>query len=171
MTRVCTVASHLPVEEMDQRIKSAKAGWRARRWMIIRQALVEPQPVGVLTGRFGVKPQTVRNLLTAYRQRGPAGVETPGRGQRQRAYLSLEQEQKLLEEFWEESRAGHVSTARAIKAALEGEVGHSVAKSTVYRLMRRHQWRQVVPRPHHPQGTVERQEAFKKTSPRRSRRS
>ena len=26
MARVCTVASHLPVEEMDQRIKSVKAG-------------------------------------------------------------------------------------------------------------------------------------------------
>jgi hypothetical protein len=99
------VASHLPVEEMDRRIKSAKAGWRARRWMLIRQVLVKPQPAGVLASHFGVRPQTVRNLLTTYRQHGPAGMETPGRGQRQRAYLSLEQEQKLLEEFWEEGRA------------------------------------------------------------------
>lgn len=171
MARRCTVASHLPVEEMDRRIKSTKAGWRARRWMILRQALVEPQPAVVLASRFGVKSQTVRNLLTVYRQRGLVGVETPGRGQRQRAYLSLEQERRLLEGFWEESGAGHVSTARAIKAALEGEVGHPVAKSTVYRLMQRHHWRKVVPRPHHPQATLERQEAFKKTLPRRSRRS
>jgi transposase len=150
--------------------KSAKAGWRARRWMLIRRALVEPQPAGVLASHFGVRPQTVRNLLTPYRQHGPAGVETPGRGQRQRAYLSLEQEQRLLEEFWEESRAGHVSTARGIKAALEHEVGHWVAKSTVYRLMKRHPWRKVVPGPHHPRGTAEKQETVKKTSPRKSRR-
>jgi transposase len=171
MARVCTVASHLPVEEIDRQIRSAKAGWRARRWMLIRQALVEPQPAGVLAGHFGVRPQRVRNGLSAYRQRGPAGVETPGRRQRQRAYLSLEQERELLEGFWEESRAGQVSTARGIKAALEHKVGHSVVKSTVYRLMKRHQWRKLVPRPHHPQGTGERQEAFQKTSPRRSRRS
>jgi transposase len=164
MTRVCTVASHLQVEEIDRRIQNAKVGWHARRWMIIRQGLVEPQPAGVLASRFGVRPQTVRNLLTAYRQRGPAGVETPGRGQRQRAYLSLEQERRLLERFYLESVAGHVSTGCGVKAVLEQEVGHAVAKSTVYRLMKRHQWRKVVPRPRHPQGTAEKQETFKKTS-------
>ncbi len=42
MAKVCTVASHLEVGEIDQRIKDAKAGWRTRRWMIIRQGLVEP---------------------------------------------------------------------------------------------------------------------------------
>lgn len=167
MTRRCTVANHLLVEEIDQRIKKAKAGWRARRWMILRQALVEPQPAAVLASHFGVKPQTVRNLLTAYRQHGPAGVETPGRGQRQRAYLSLAEEQKLLEGFLKVSRVGQVSTVREVKAALEGEVDHPVAKSTVYRLMKRHRWRKVVPRPRHPQGSEEKQEAFKKTSPRR----
>ena len=167
MAKVCTVASHLEVGEIDQRIKGAKAGWRTRRWMIIQQGLVEPQPAAVLASRFGVNPQTVHNLLSAYRQRGPTGIETPGRGQRQRAYLSLEQERGLLEEFWEAGIAGQVSTACGIKAALEREVGHAVAKSTVYRLMKRHRWRQVVPRPHPPQGTVEKQEAFKKTLPRR----
>ncbi len=167
MARVCTVANHLQVEEIDRRIQNAKVGWHARRWMIIRQGLVEPQPAGVLASRFGMGPQTVRKWLSAYRQRGPAGVETPGRGQRQRAYLSLEQERKLLESFYLESIAGQVSTGRGVKAVLEQEVGHAVAKSTVYRLMKRHQWRQVVPRPRHPQGTAEKQETFKKTSPRK----
>jgi transposase len=167
MARVCTVASHLQVEEIDRRIQNAKVGWHARRWMIIRQGLVEPQPAGVLASRFGVRPQTVRKWLSAYRQRGPAGVETPGRGQRQRAYLSLEQERKLLESFYPQSVAGQGSTGRGVKAVLEQEVGHAVAKSTVYRLMKRHQWRQVVPRPRHPQGTAEKQETFKKTSPKK----
>jgi transposase len=167
MARVCTVASHLQVEEIDRRIQNAKVGWHARRWMIIRQGLVEPQPAGVLASRFGVRPQTVRNLLMAYRQRGPAGVETPGRGQRQRAYLSLEQERRLLESFYPQSITGHVSTGRGVRAVLEQAVGHAVAKSTVYRLMKRHQWRKVVPRPCHPQGTAEKQETFKKTSPRK----
>jgi hypothetical protein len=42
-------------------------------------------------------------------------------------------------------------------------VGHWVAKSTVYRLMKRHPWRKVVPGPHHPRGTAEKQETVKKT--------
>ncbi len=121
----------------------------------------------MLASRLGVNPQTVRNWLSAYRQRGPTGIETPGREQRQRAYLSLEQERGLWEEFWEASIAGQVSTAGGIQAALEREVGQAVAKSTGYRLMKRHRWRQVEPRPHPPQGPVEKQEAFKKTLPRR----
>src|SRR5512134_3645075 len=101
--------------------------------MRIRQAVVEPQPAAVLASRCGVSAQTVHNLLSAYRQRGVAGVETPGRGQRQCAYLKLEDEQRLLQGFEQTSSAGQVGTAEAIKAALEHELGHEVAKSTVYR--------------------------------------
>lgn len=163
MKKVCTVAGPLSVHEMDQRLHGARAGWRARRWMLIRQAVVDPQPAGVLASRFGLSPQTVRNLLSAYRQRGAAGIETPGRGQRQRAYLSLEEEQQLLQEFRQASHAGQMSTAQEIKAALESAVGHPVAKSTVYRLLQRHQWRKVTPRPAHPKANPEQQQAFKKT--------
>lgn|SRR5512144_163859 len=163
MKRVCTVAGHLRVEEIDQRIQTARAGWRARRWMLIRHALVEPQPARVLATRLGMNPQAVRNLLSAYRYRGVGGVETPGRGQRQRAYLSLEEEQRLLHGFRQASRAGQVSTAQGIKAALESAVGHPVAKSTVYRLLKRHHWRKVTPRPAHPKANPEQQQAFKKT--------
>jgi hypothetical protein len=67
MARVCTVASHLQVEEIDRRIQNAKAGWHARRWMIIRQALVEPQRAVVLASRFGVRPQTSADGLPAAR--------------------------------------------------------------------------------------------------------
>jgi hypothetical protein len=74
MAKVCTVAGHVQVEEIDRRIQNAKVGWHARRWMIIRQALVEPQPARVLASRFGVRAQTVRNLLSVYRQRGPAAA-------------------------------------------------------------------------------------------------
>jgi transposase len=133
--------------------------------MLIRHALVEPQPARVLATRFGLSPQTVRNLLTAYRQRGLAGIETPGRGQRQRAYLSLEEERQLLQDFRQASRAGQVSTAREIRAALETTLGHPVAKSTVYRLLKRQQWRKVLPRPAHPKAKPEQQQAFKKTLP------
>lgn len=167
MRKVCRVAKHLSLEAIDQRLPTARAGWRARRWMLLRQAMIEPQPAAVLATRFGLSPQAVRNLLTAYRQRGPAGVETPGGGQRQRAYLSLENEQKLLEGFRRASPAGQVSTAREIKAALETTLGHPVAKSTVYRLLKRHHWRKVVPRPSPPKANPEQQQAFKKTLPTR----
>jgi transposase len=51
-----------------------------------------------------------------------------------------------------------------IKRTLERHVGHSVHKTTVYRLLARHGWRKVVPRPFHKQAKKEKQEEFKKNS-------
>ena len=45
-----------------------------------------------------------------------------------------------------------------------GYEGKAVARSTVYRLLERHGWRKVVPRPRHPKADVAAQAAFKKGS-------
>jgi hypothetical protein len=68
MERVCTVANHFSAEEIDERILSAREGWRAQRWMVARQTLVDPQPPTTIAARFGLAPQTVCNLLWAYKR-------------------------------------------------------------------------------------------------------
>ena len=50
-----------------------------------------------------------------------------------------------------------------IKAAYEQALGRKVPKSTVYRMLARHGWRKVVPRPRHPKSDAATQAAFKKT--------
>jgi hypothetical protein len=49
-----------------------------------------------------------------------------------------------------------------IQQAYERRVGKSVAPLTIYRLLERHGWRKVVPRPRHPKANRARQAAFKK---------
>ena len=44
-------------------------------------------------------------------------------------------------------------------------IGHKVDDSTMYRLLHRHGWRMVTPRPRHPKSDLETQEQFKKTDP------
>lgn len=171
MGRVTRVVEHLRVEEMDERLKRCTESWRIRRWQVIRCALVHPKPAAEIALELGLARQTVHNLIAAYNRHGPAALETPGRGQRQRAYLSLEQEQAVVAPFLHRSAVGQLSTVLPLKAALEEAMGHPVAKSTVYRLLKRHQWRKVVPRPRHPQASRSEQEAFKKTSPPRSKPS
>jgi transposase len=129
------------------------------------------KPAAEIALEVGLARQTVHNLVAAYNRHGPSALETPGRGQRQHAYLSLEQERAVVEQFLKQSEVGQVSTGLQIKAALETVVGHQVAKTTVYRVLRRHRWRKVAPRPRHPQASAAEQEAFKKTSPSRSRLS
>jgi transposase len=132
--------------------------------MIIRHALVDPQPARVIARHVGVAKQTVHNLIAAYNRPGPAAVDTPGRGQRQRAYLPLAAERALLAPLVAQARAGQLTTLAPITAALEARLGHRVHAATVYRLLHRPGHRQRVPRPRHVAADPEAQAAFKKTS-------
>ena len=71
--------------------------------------------------------------------------------------------------FFEQARVGSISTAAQIKQAFEAQVGHEVAESTIYRLLDRHGWRKLVPRPVHPKADPAEQATFKKTAQRPSR--
>jgi Winged helix-turn helix len=48
--------------------------------------------------------------------------------------------------------------------------GTRVAESTIYRLLDRHGWRKLMPRPKHPKASPEAQEQLKKTLQRRCKR-
>jgi transposase len=163
MGKVMRVKPHLTLEEIDARLKHLHDFWRIRRWMIIRHAVVDPAPAKAIALRLGLSVFTVRDLIEAYNRHGPDALETPGKGQRQHAYLSVEEERTLLAPLLAASQAGHLANARRIKQAFEAAIGHRVATSTIYRLLHRHHWRKVVPRPKNPQSSQEAQDAFKKT--------
>lgn len=171
MKRITKVVEHLRVEEIDARLRRCTEPWRIRRWHVIRCALVHPKPAAEIALEVGLARQTVHNLIAAYNRHGPQVLETPGHGQRQRAYLSLRQEQALVDKFRKKSAAGQISTAQQFKPVIERVIGRQVHKTTVYRLLKRHQWRKVVPRPRHPQASAAEQTAFKKTSRSKSGRS
>ena len=158
-----SVQHHLRIAEIEQRLNRSIAAWRVRRWLVIRHALVDPAAARAIGRRLGWSVFTVRHLIQAYHRQGPAAIDTPGRGHRQRAYLPLEEERAFLEPFMEQSRGGHWSTARALQADWEKRLGHPVAKSPVYRRLQRHEWRTLVPRPKHPHSTEIEQEPFKNT--------
>ena len=77
----------------------------------------------------------------------------------------LAQEQQLLAPFAERAEAGGMLTVVEIQQAYQEQLGEEVAPSTVYRLLDRHGWRKVVPRPRHPKADLVAQAAFKKTAP------
>jgi hypothetical protein len=70
-----------------------------------------------------------------------------GRGGRRRANLSLEQEEMLLSDFFDKAKTGGVLVVNDVKVAYEKALGHGVPKSTVYRMLARHGWRKIAPRP------------------------
>lgn len=113
----------------------------------------------------GLQLQTIRNLHSAYLREGEVTLHGKGRGGRRQALLSPEAEDELIADFAVDGKLGAIVEVHRVQRAWEGKVGRAVAKSTVYRLLHRHGWRKLAPRPHHPNGHEARIEAFKKTSP------
>jgi transposase len=110
------------------------------------------------------RTSSVYNLHSRYLQQGAEVLFSVGRGGRHRAWLSPEQEQRLWASFVATAGQGGMAEASVIRRVYEQQVGHEVAKSTVYRLLARHGWRKLVPRPAHPDASEEAQQAFKKSS-------
>ena len=84
------------------------------------------------------------------------------RGGRFHQYLSIEEEGDLLHEFLEKAEAGQILVIAEVKTAYERAVGRAVARSTIYRVLERHGWRKIMPRPRHPKSDPQVQEDFKK---------
>lgn len=164
MAGVTRATAHVSAEEVLRRWKQDPRPHRRQRWLIIYQALVDPRAAAQIAKHCGVSTATVHQLISAYNRHGVAAVETPGKGGRRNQYLTLEQEQEFLAPFFEQAKVGTIATAAQIKQALETQVGQEVAETTIYRLLDRHGWRKLVPRPAHPKADQGEQATFKKTS-------
>lgn len=164
MARVTRVAPHLTREEVKQKLDTATTPWLRQRWLVIYTALLDPRPAEEIATQLGVSRPFVAKISSLYKRFGPQGLETVGPGGRRNEYLSKDEETAFLASFIERAAQGEIVTTKVIKEAFEQRLGHEVDESTIYRLLQRHQWRKVVPRPLHPEADQEAQEAFKKTS-------
>lgn len=130
---------------------------------MIYNAIAAPRKAAEIALHLGVSKGFVRKVIQQYNRQGEIGLSTPGKGGRHNCYLSWEQEKELIDSFKEKARRGQVATARQIQQAYEKKCGFTVHKTTIYRLLKRHQWRQIVPRPSHPKKDQNAIEEFKKT--------
>jgi transposase len=167
MARVTRAAAHLSIEEVKSRLKTDSRPWCRQRWLIIYNALVEPRKAEEIARHCGVSKATVHDVISSYNRGGVATVETVGKGGRRREYLTLEEEREFLAPFFAQAQTGEIATAGHIWRAFEKRVGHEVDDSTIYRLLHRHGWRKLMPRPKHPQSDPKTQAHFKKTFQRR----
>jgi len=164
MSAVTSAQPHLSEYEVSKRLRKT-TGREHRRWLIIWNALVDPRPAWEIAIHTDVSVSTVHNLISRYNRFGPKVIEGCEKGIRRRCYLSTEQEADFLKPFLELASRGEICVAERIKRALEELLDHAVHHSTVYRMLHRNGWREIVPRPAHPKGKEETRQAFKKTFP------
>lgn len=113
---------------------------------------------------IGFSEQNVRQIHADYFKEGKTVFNKQQKGGRRRENMTIQEEKDLLEPFFKASEESGIVTVDVIKKAYEKKLGKKVNISTVYRLLGRHGWRKLAPRPRHPKTDIEAQEAFKKTS-------
>jgi transposase len=128
-------------------------------WLRASQAL----STEAIAQAVGLSVSHVRRVWSTYLRGGLRDGQGRPKGGRRHQNLTLVQERAVLDPWQEQARRGRLVTARQIKADYEKRLGRAVPDSTVCRLLARHQWRRVVPRPKHPKDNPAARAAFKKT--------
>jgi transposase len=170
MARVTRAAAHLTLEEVKTRMRTDPRALYRQRWLIIYNALAQPRKAEEIARHCGVSKATVHQVISTSNRLGVIAVETPGKGGRRHQYLTLKEEAQFLAPFFARAEAGELTTTAEIWRAFEARVGQHVDDSTIYRLLDRHGWRKLMPRPRHPKADPHVQEQFHKTLPRRFKR-
>jgi len=148
--------------ELNDFRKSKWSGFEFQRFLCVWLRLEQGLPPKAIANALGWNINTVRITQRDFINRGISALIDDKRGGRRRQLMTIEEEKSFLASFESVSRDGKILVVNEIKAAFEKHLGRTVHKSTVYRLLQRHNWRKVVPRPKHPKQDEQTIEAFKK---------
>lgn len=160
MARVSCALPHLSKAQVQEKVRTAKNFRRQQKWLIVYNALVDPRPAAEIALHTGTTIRSVHQVISDYNRFGAAGIETPGKGGRRKSYKSQQEEKAFLESLEPKAHKGEITTKAEVKAVWEEQLGHKVHKSTIYRLLQRHQWRKIKPRSRHPKADPDEQEKF-----------
>jgi transposase len=154
------------VERLAERLKRAQSHSEYQRIQCVLIRATLGSTAAQIAQLLGWSVATVHVMHSRWAKEGEAIFDVRRRGGRRHQHLTLEQEQELLAPFVQRAHDGGMLTVAEIEQAYRECSGKDVARSTIYRLLERHGWRKVAPRPRHPKADVAAQVAFKKTSPR-----
>ena len=121
------------------------ASQRERVQMVLLRESGMTQPA--IAEAMGVSLSTVNRAHMAYDGGGIKALRPKPIGGRQRENMTPTEEKALLASFASAAGAGEMLNIHDLKAAYEKAIGHETSKSTVYNLLARHGWRQLMPRP------------------------
>ena len=113
----------------------------------------------------GFHPAYVSTLVSKYVHGGLEAIIGNHYGGNRRN-MSFEEEQELLRPFFEKAAKGQMLDTAEIEICYEKAAGHRIGSSQIYRVLRRHGWRKVMPRSKHPKSaSPEEIDSSKKLTP------
>ena len=118
---------------------------------------------------LAVSTQAIWKWVGEYNALGPSGLDRKGRGGRRWGLMSLDDERAFLAQYLARAESGDLLTAKHLHPELCKALGMDVSMDYVYKLLHRHDWRKLAPRPHHAKQDPAAATAFKKNSRKRSK--
>lgn len=114
----------------------------------------EGETAKVIAGQTGFHPGHITHLVQKYREGGLEAISGNHYGGNRRN-MSVEAEAALLEPFKDKAEKGQIVVVSEMKAAYEKAVGHTIGGGQIYYVLKRHNWRKVMPRSEHPKKASE----------------
>ena len=163
--RVIKMKKTIISEEEYTRIqKAAKANKNKR--VAKRLEVLELRHAGMsneeISLRTGFNKLYVTKLMVDYKKQGlDEYIRNKYKGHHRN--LTEAEETEILAECEKEAEAGQILTVATIREKLNERLGHETPVNYVYRVLKRHGWRKVMPRPRHPKAaSQEEQDSSKK---------
>jgi transposase len=165
------VAAHHSIEQLQSLLKKEHQRRIAQRLQAVLWA-TPGKNAREIAALVAVQMRTVQNWIARYNGQSLEGLADhyPG-GNRNK--LTVEQHQQLAGYLDQQAQDLHarICQGRHLHDWIARQFGVVYSLSGLYGLLRRLDYRCLVPRPRHPKADSQAQEAFKKTSPSRSRLS
>jgi transposase len=151
--------------DIHQIITSIKGYNEVVDWKIIQAVKNNPGiEANEIAKVLSISSKKVYKVIQEYNKTGEKyKTETKWGGRREKtSYLSLEEEEELLNQTKQKALQGLIITAKDIKKEFEKKIGESVSDDYIWKVFKRHNWTKKTPRPEHPKTDIETQEEFKK---------
>ena len=148
------------IKQAERETKDKNVSRRLRVLML----RYEGRKVREIAEMTGMRINSISQLCRRYKEQGLEEFKRNKYTSHRRA-MSVEEERAILAKFEEAAEAGQEVTAQEIKRAFDEARGKDTGRGYIHRLLDRHGWRKVMPRPRHPKAADEEAcEASKKIS-------
>ncbi len=115
--------------------------------------------------KLDTNPKVVSQWVSKYIKSGIEGL-LPKKRVGNHRNMTFKEEEEFLSHYANEAEKGKIVNVKEIEAAYIKKVGHSIGSGQIYRMLKRHGWRKVMPRSKHPKkANDEAIEASKKLNP------
>ncbi len=148
--------------ELEEFRKKKWPGHEFQRFLCVWLRVEHGLSTAEIAKTLDLNVNTVRFTQKDFIDNGLSALTEMKRGGRNRCLMPLDEEAAFLARFEDNGNRGNILVVNEIKAALEKHLGVAVHKTTVYRMLHRHGWRKIAPRPAHPKRNEKAAEAFKK---------